>query len=228
MIQSENYEARTRGWKIHSDGSAEFNDGYFRGNLGVEGDIATIKGNITAINGNISTINGDISTVKGDISTVKGNITSINGNITTIYGDISTINGTMLARDGVFSGTLQAVTGDFSGSLSGNIMNGRHLYIHESHRITSPRTLGQLYTALRNIGVNPGTNNYINLLCAGNIQFADQNLLSFIPNYIKAVNSSEIYLYGSGYKDGDLYFGISHILTSNSTVAITSMELLVL
>jgi len=131
--------------------------------------------------------------------------------------------GFWLGADGV----LKAASGEFSGGLSGRLMGGKHIYIHDNHRITSPRTLGQLYAGLRNININPGETDYNNILCSGFIRFSDSVYGDFYPRYIRTNSTNDIVLYGSNYSNGSLAPHTNHVLTSTSSISIINMELLV-
>ena len=115
------------------------------------------------------------------------------------------------------------------GSLSGRLMNGNHLYIHDEHLITSPKTFAQLYTALKNINITPGETNYNNILCSGfmRIENSAYGYVDFFPRYIRTNNTNSMMLWGSVYENNIFYPHTNFALTSTTATIIISMELLV-
>ena len=91
IIKSSNYSTGSAGWKIDSDGTAEFESGNFRGN----------------ITGATGTFSGDLNAAGG---TFSGNLSAAGG----------TFSGNLSAAGGTFTGTLSGVDGSFSGNISAN------------------------------------------------------------------------------------------------------------
>jgi hypothetical protein len=129
----------------------------------------------------------------------------------TIYGDV-------YANNGVFKGRVEADSGSFEGSLSGQLKDSGHLYIHDSHHIVyGNTTLSTIYTALHNIGINYKAG-YERVLCSGYIKLGNYPSTGIItilmPKYIKINSNNTIYLWVETYRDGSLIspgssFGIS-------------------
>lgn len=111
-IRSEVFTTTVEGWRIRSDGTVEFNDGVFRGDLAAAG--GTFSGDLDAAGG---TFTGNLSAAGG---TFTGDLSAAGGTFT---GDLSaaggTYTGTLSAVDGTFTGTLSGVDGTFTGDLIG-------------------------------------------------------------------------------------------------------------
>lgn len=105
-IQSQNYRAGASGWRIGSDGRAEFEDGVFRGEVNATSGVFE---NITVING--STFRGDI--ISGPLECNSRNPASpssvkiYNPNTSTevFLNDVGGYNGSMIPANGMLGET---------------------------------------------------------------------------------------------------------------------------
>ena len=137
-------------------------------------------------------------------------------------------NGDCEFNDGTFRGHIEALSGSFIGSLSGRLANGKHLYIHNSHIIYLPKTLGQLYDSLRELNIQYEEN--YNILCSGYVRLlrSDMSYYDIYPRYIRTNSTTNnIYLVGSMYEQNTLAPHVSHTLSSENTQKISMMELLI-
>lgn len=119
-IEAEGFVTGSTGWKINGDGSVEFNNGTFRGDLDAAG--GTFSGDLTAAGG---TFAGDISAATGTFTgAIEASSIDIGGNDSTSFHVDSAGNlwlgaasyaaapfkvsstGALVATDGTFTGTL--------------------------------------------------------------------------------------------------------------------------
>ena len=86
IIKSSNYSTGSAGWKIDSDGTAEFESGTFRGNI--TGATGTFSGDLNAAGGTFSgNISGASGTFTGDLSgsNISGGTIDIGGSDSTSF-----------------------------------------------------------------------------------------------------------------------------------------------
>ena len=86
IIKSSNYSTGSAGWKIDSDGTAEFESGNFRGNI--TGATGTFSGDLNAAGGTFSgNISGASGTFTGDLSgsNISGGTIDIGGSDSTSF-----------------------------------------------------------------------------------------------------------------------------------------------
>ena len=86
VIKSSNYSTGSAGWKIDSDGTAEFESGTFRGNI--TGATGTFSGDLNAAGGTFSgNISGASGTFTGDLSgsNISGGTIDIGGSDSTSF-----------------------------------------------------------------------------------------------------------------------------------------------
>lgn len=102
-VQSTNYSSGVYGFRIHGNGSAEFND------VSVRGTVEATSGHV----GNIIITAQGIKSVNYDVS--NGFFLSADGGA--VFGRGVLIMGTLVGADGTFKGQLQAASGTFTGQL---------------------------------------------------------------------------------------------------------------
>lgn len=110
-IQSSNYVPNVSGFRIHGDGTAEFQTGIFRG--AVYASSGTFSGTLSAA---IGTFAGSLAAASG---TFSGQLLAATGSFTgNLSAATGTFAGSLSAATGTFSGALSAATGTFAGNLS--------------------------------------------------------------------------------------------------------------
>jgi hypothetical protein len=120
--------------------------------------------------------------------------------------------------------------GTFYGSLSGSISDGKHLNLHDNHRILTPQTGAELFNALVNIGIKPGEAEYNNTLCSGFLGVNNNgDVTYYFPQYLRTspLYPNEIQLHCLVFSGSGLRPSPAFSVWSSSAMRFRDIELLV-